>query len=318
MAENILFITSNRIGDAVLSTGLLAHVKKEHPDAAITIACGPIAAPLFMAHPQVEHVIAFTKEKNSRHWWKLWKKTIGTRWRMVIDVRASALSYFLWTKERRVLRMKGMTGHKVRQLADAFGLDYTPSPKIYAGEEHEAAARRLVPTGGPVLAIGPTANWMGKTWPAANFVELIHRLCERPGPFYQARVMVLSAPNEKKQALSVIKAVPEDRCIDIAGDVDLLTAYACLERATAYIGNDSGLMHMAAAAGIPTVGLFGPSREEVYGPWGRKTFAIRGSKTYDEIVGAHDYDHTKPVSYMGGLSVERVEIVIDQLLRGRQ
>ena len=47
----ILFITATRIGDAVLSTGLLAHLIEHHPEARITIACGPVAAPLFSAVP---------------------------------------------------------------------------------------------------------------------------------------------------------------------------------------------------------------------------------------------------------------------------
>jgi heptosyltransferase-3 len=191
-----------------------------------------------------------------------------------------------------------------------------PVPKIWPGEEEKASARNIVPTGGPVLAIGPTANWDGKQWPATKFIELIHRLTERPGPFNNARVMVLSAPNERNAASMVIQSVPEDRRIDIAGKTDLLTGFACLQRATAYIGNDSGLMHLAAAGGVPTVGLFGPSRDDVYGPWGPRTFAVRGAKSYEEIVGDPDFSWDAPKTHMDGLSVEKVEIVIDQLLRG--
>ena len=48
---NILFISATRVGDAVLSMGLLDHLIRDHPDARVTVACGPAAAPLFDAVP---------------------------------------------------------------------------------------------------------------------------------------------------------------------------------------------------------------------------------------------------------------------------
>jgi ADP-heptose:LPS heptosyltransferase len=51
----------------------------------------------------------------------------------------------------------------------------------------------------------------------------------------------------------------------------LSQAAACLARCTIFIGNDSGLMHLAAAAGAPTLGLFGPSQASEYAPAGRRT-----------------------------------------------
>ena len=53
----ILFITSSRIGDAVLSSGLLDHLMARYPRAYFTVACGPAAAPLFAAAPRVERII---------------------------------------------------------------------------------------------------------------------------------------------------------------------------------------------------------------------------------------------------------------------
>lgn len=69
----ILFITSTRIGDCVLSTGILDHLIKTHPQAMFTVACGPVAAPLFEAMPQIERVHIMAKKKNSMHWIDLWK-----------------------------------------------------------------------------------------------------------------------------------------------------------------------------------------------------------------------------------------------------
>jgi ADP-heptose:LPS heptosyltransferase len=127
-------------------------------------------------------------------------------------------------------------------------------------------------------------------------------------------VLVLGAANERDLALPLLSQLPADRTIDLIGKVDLLEAYACLERATLYVGNDSGLMHLAAAAGAPTLGLFGPSPESRYAPWGDVTLAVRGPRSYEQIVKASDFDHRAPRCYMEDLSVERVFEAAQSLL----
>lgn len=69
-------------------------------------------------------------------------------------------------------------------------------------------------------------------------------------------------------------------------------------------GQRSGLMHVAAAAGTPTLGLFGPSPEWRYGPWGAHCAVARTRESCDELVGAPDFDHRSQRSLMEGLSVE--------------
>ena len=64
---NLLFVTATRIGDAVLSTALLAHLLELHPGARVTIACGPAARPLFAAVPGLERVIVMEKRRFSGH-----------------------------------------------------------------------------------------------------------------------------------------------------------------------------------------------------------------------------------------------------------
>ena len=80
-----------------------------------------------------------------------------------------------------------------------------------------------------------------------------------------------------------------------------------LAHADFYIGNDSGLMHIAAAAGAPTLGLFGPSREAHYAPWGPRAGVVRTAKSYDELVGGPGYDHRTTGSLMESLTVEMAE-----------
>ena len=63
---NVLFVTSNRIGDAMLSTGVLAHLVDTMPQARFTVACGALAAPLFEALPRRARTIALVKARRCR------------------------------------------------------------------------------------------------------------------------------------------------------------------------------------------------------------------------------------------------------------
>ena len=263
----ILFVTSNRIGDAVLSTGLLDHLIRHYPLARFTIACGPAAEGVFARMPGLERLIPLEKRPYGLHWLPLWAGTVGTMWDLVVDIRASALGWLV--PARRRVAMRRRSGRKTAQLAAILGLDPPPLPVTWTAPEDREAAARLIPPGAPVIMLGPTANWTGKVWPPERFVELYRRLAA--GPMRGARVAVLAGQGEQERALAapVLAALPG--AIDLAGNLSLPEAAACLARAALYVGNDSGLMHLAAAAGAPTLGLFGPTASAEYAPAGRRS-----------------------------------------------
>ena len=114
---NILFITSTRIGDAVLSTGVLAHLIASYPNARITLACGPAAMPLFAAAPKVVKRIEMVKRKWGLHWFDLWRECVTERWGwdMVVDLRGSAIAWLLPTGTRHILQPAKFERHQVVQ-----------------------------------------------------------------------------------------------------------------------------------------------------------------------------------------------------------
>jgi len=299
----ILFITSTRIGDAVLSTGLLRYLHGLYPDARFTIACGPIPAPLFAAVPGLERIIVLEKKSYARHWLALWVRCAPRFWDLIVDLRRSAMPYVLLARARRKL---GGTreGHQVQRLATVFGLDPPPAPQLWIGAAEAAEAAKLIPPGGPVLGIGPTANWLPKTWPADRFAALAARLTAPDGLLAGARVAVFGEASERAAAQPVIDAIPADRRIDLVGRIGLATVAACLVRLSMYIGNDSGLMHMAAAVGTPTLGLFGPSPPEVYAPWGPHTAVAATTIPFKELTAAPGFDHRDTKCLMESLSVD--------------
>jgi ADP-heptose:LPS heptosyltransferase len=304
----ILFVTSNRIGDAVLSTGLLGHLLEHHPAARFTVACGPAATGVFAAMPRLERLIAMPKRRFALHWLALWGTAVGTVWDLVVDLRASALAWLVPARQRRIFRAGD--DHRVTELARLFGLDPPPPPQVWTAEPHRRHAAELLPDG-RWLALGPTANWGGKQWPIERFVDLARRLTASGAPLAGARIAVFGGPGEQAAVAALLAATP---AVDLVGRVDLATAAACLARATLYVGNDSGLMHIAAASGAPTLGLFGPSREAHYAPWGPHAATVRTDLSYEAILATPGYDYRSHASHMGSLGVDKVERAARALL----
>ncbi|MBO1075700.1 glycosyltransferase family 9 protein [Roseomonas marmotae] len=271
----ILFITSTRIGDAVLSTGLLDHLLRTHPDARVTVACGPVAEGVFTRMPNRDETIVLVKQRFSAHWLGLWAKVARMRWDLVVDLRGSALAWLVPARRRAVMQGGRRPGHRLLHIAGTLGLVPAPRPVAWFGPEDMQRARRLLGEDGrPLIALGPSANWAGKVWPAERFVELFRALSAPDGPLPGARAVVLGGPGQEEAAMAapVLAALPE--AVDLVGKLDLPAVAAALTRCALFVGNDSGLMHLAAAAGTPTLGLFGPTPASEYAPVGRAARAV--------------------------------------------
>jgi ADP-heptose:LPS heptosyltransferase len=269
----ILFVTATRIGDAVLSTGLLDHLLRTHPGARITVACGPAAAGIFARMPGLERLIVLTKQPWSRHWLGLWAKVAFRRWDLVVDLRASALAWMVPARRRLTGKGGRRAGHRLVHLGALMGLSPPPLPVAWTAPQDSARAESLLP-GGPWLVVGPTANWAGKVWPADRFVQVARALVAPGGALAGARIAVLGGPGAEERAMAapVLAAFPD--AVDLVGTLDLPEVAAVLRRAALFLGNDSGLMHLAAAAGAPTIGLFGRSSAAEYGPSGPRAVAV--------------------------------------------
>ncbi len=281
----ILFITASRVGDAVLSSGLIRRLAEEMPHARFTIVASPLTAPLFRDTPNLDKLVPLEKGRLASHWLTLWRQARGKRWGLVVDMRGSAVARFLNTRRRAVHRPLGAglePIHKVLEAARVLKLEDEPAaPYLYTSPETQAAADALLARGsGPILAIAPAANWAGKTWPPERFAVVAAELLAHDGPLADGRLLLLGDASDRFAAEAVRRVIPRARLVDTVGRVDLLTAYALLKRARLFIGNDSGLMHLAAAAGAPTLGLFGPSDERLYAPWGADARVLRGPRDY--------------------------------------
>ncbi len=320
----VLFITSSRIGDAVLSTGLLEYIAQEHPKSSVTIVCGVLAASLFEGYPNLNRIIPLKKQKRNKHWVGLWKDVVGTRWDMVVDLRNSAVSRLIWAKRRYIFgKHIDKSLHKVHQNAEVMRLAKVPAPKLWFTPAQDERALDLIPSfpnalsdegGGRVIGIGPTSNWLGKTWPSERFIEVVKFLTSQGGAFDGARVAVFAAPGEETAARAVLESVAESQQLDIIAKTDPGTAAATLARCDFYLGNDSGLMHCAAAAGVPTFGLFGPSYPHLYAPWGKHASYVCTPESFNELIDYEGYTPQTAPCLMESLSVKRVQDCIEEFL----
>ena len=310
----ILFITSNRIGDAILSTGLLSYLSQHYPMARFTIACGPLAAPLFCDMPHCDAVISLERHGRFDHWWNLWKKTYTTYWDMIVDIRGSMIAYVLRSQQRFVWRSPAHhRGHRVEQLSNLLKLAVPVSPKLMISSARLMWCKKLIQDHQHFIAFAPAANWPGKEWPLDRFMALATVLTQRGGLFEDASVLVIAAPHEYHCLQPFIDLIPPHRRLVLPSEINLLDCAAVLSHASLFIGNDSGLMHMAAAVGVPTLGLFGPSYEHLYAPYGDKARYVRTNERYEELMQRHQQDSHAPL--MDSLTVEKVLQAVQSMLQ---
>lgn len=315
---NILFITSTRIGDAILSTGLLGHLLKTVPNPSFTIVCGGLPASLFEGVPHLDRLIILKKKKYHAHWFNLWRTLQGSKFDIIIDLRDSIISRVLRApKIFRFGKHINRKAHKVIQNAEVMKLDIVPSPCLFLTDTQKKFAAQLMnkKENEKIIGIGPTANWIGKTWDKDRFIKIIKHLTKEDGKFAGARVAIFAAPGEEDAAYHVLNSIPKDKQINVIAKGNPAEAAACLALCDLYIGNDSGLMHAAAAAGVKTFGLFGASYVDIYGPYGAHTNYAHTPQSFDELKNFAGYDpKTLTHSLMDSLIVETVIEKLDQFI----
>jgi len=124
---------------------------------------------------------------------------------------------------------------------------------------------------GRAVALHPGSGSAGKNWPADRFAAVASCLAAAN---YQ--VVLVRGPADAMSARAVQRAmgaVPST----LASDLPLPILAAVLERCAAYIGNDSGISHLAAAVGLPVVAIFGPTDPKVWAPRGQAVKVVRGN-----------------------------------------
>jgi heptosyltransferase-3 len=140
------------------------------------------------------------------------------------------------------------------------------------GENAEQAVDRLIGDE-PFIHLHPASRWRFKCWTAKKNAELIDRLAADGH-----RVVVTAAPDETRM-IDEILTLAKATTLNLAGKLTLKQLGALAARARLFIGVDSMPMHLAAAMGVPTVALFGPSGESEWGPWNVAHRVVKSTHT---------------------------------------
>ena len=179
-----------------------------------------------------------------------------------------------WMLTRSVARPKGkqhqsryyldlVRGLGLEALDDIPRMTIRPETLRRAGE---LLARHGVPDGATIVGFAPGAAYgHAKRWPPARVAELIARVRRE----YDAVSVIVGAAGDRAAGREIESSLPAvARVVNLIGRTDLRLLAGLLARCGAFVSNDSGAMHLAAACGVPVAAIFGPTDERVTSPLG--------------------------------------------------
>jgi heptosyltransferase-2 len=273
-----LVIAPQWIGDAVMSEPLLALLAARGEE--LCVAALPWVAPVYRAMPQVREVIELPFAHGRLDWAARRRIAATLRGRFETayvlpnSIKAALIPWFAGIPKRIGYRGEGRWGLLNRQLPNPTGRP--PMVAFYAalageplrGDERPRLAfePRVVNGAARGAGVEPDGYWAfapgaeygpAKCWPAGHYAELARRLHERDG----LPVLLLGSGKEAALAREIAEAAP-GACRVMAGETSLLDAMALIAGARGLVSNDSGLMHVAAAFGLPQVAVFGSTSPE--------------------------------------------------------
>ena len=210
------------------------------------------------------------------------------RYDLVIDLRSTLMPLFsgasyapLWGAREMFLSKRIHEAERNLCVMSGFGVPIlkrnlrffiTEESRNSISEEYPQLAEK--PKCRPFVLFNPGGNEgpPSKCWPVKSFVELGNILAS----MYNSLIGVIGyTPSEENKAMRILEQLPESNRVDMAGrKMELNKLAAAMECADLFVTDDTGTLHLASAVGVPTVGLFGPSRPERYGPWGNKHLVI--------------------------------------------
>jgi heptosyltransferase-2 len=298
-ARHVVIVSPNWLGDAVMALPAIQDVRRCFPDARITMAARAPVASLFALVPAVDDVLVL--EWRGRWWDRRGMRRDLSRLRerspgMALLLTNSFATAWLVNRAgiperlgyRRDLRGPLLTravprprgglhqGAYYQHLTTALDMPAGPlEPEIAVTAAAVDAAEALLRANGwdggrPLVVLAPGAAYgKAKQWPPRYFATLISRLVA-----HRAACCVIVGSAADGATAGWIRQHCDDTArtdvIDLTGRTSLEILAAILTIGQACVSNDSGAMHLAAAAGIPVAALFGPTREDQTAPLARQ------------------------------------------------
>ena len=302
----ILVRAPNWIGDAVMAIAALEAIRRSRPGAEITVLSRPGVAELLRGQPFVDQVVSFESSGIHAGWagqkrliatlregrfdaavllqnafeaaWIAWRAGIAQRIGYARDGRRCLL-----TQAVAVPAPGEIPRHEVYyylELLHRAGWiprerDVPPIRLVLAEGARQRAEELLRRAGAREnvwrCAIAPGASYgAAKCWPPERFAALADRFISE----CDGDVILFGGPGEADIAQRIASAM-KGRAISLVGMTPVADLPALLSTCSAFVGNDSGAMHVAAAVGVPVTGIFGPTDHQATVPWSQKFELVR-------------------------------------------
>ncbi len=159
-----------------------------------------------------------------------------------------------------------------------------------------------------LIALAPGATWADRRWPSARFIELGRWLQEN----YEARILILAGKSERGLALQIERGLRKNQTLNLAGKTTLLEMASVLKHCNIFVGNDSGPLHVAVAAEVAALGLYGSGEYERFRVRGTNNSVVRLGLTCNPCVENCQFDEAICIK---GISVDQVQKVLVEKLR---
>ena len=298
--DNILLIQLGDIGDVVLSFPCVRALRENFPQANVLVAVREKAKELIEDCRWATDVISINEEERTwieelRYQKRVFSRLRGFHFDLVIDIkpgdRGAILAFLSGAPQRvsfyandgKLWRNRVFTHLSTdepkpgRHMAEYYlGLLETYNIKTdhirpehdvpeYRHQEAKALLRNEgVQSDRPIIAVQPFSLWKYKEWGADKYIQLINWLTSE----YNVSIVITGAMDERERACEIIKECPRNT-FNLAGKTSIGTLAAVFKRCKLFVGVDSAGVHIAAAVGVPTVCIFGPSSSSGWAPRGK-------------------------------------------------
>jgi lipopolysaccharide heptosyltransferase II len=281
-SARILIVRTDRIGDVLLSTPVIAAVRKAYPSAYIAMMVSPVARDIIDGNPYLDEVVIYDKDVGHRSWWHSWRFARALRRkrfnlalilhptnRVHLVTYASGIPRRIGYNRKFGFLLTDRIKH-AKHLGERHERDYnldlarfigvpTLDDNLYmpirASSEQwvaELFCRQGISEGMPLVALHPGASCPSKIWPHERFAQVADALSRQ----YGCTTIVVAGPADRGLSERVVRAM-RSPVINLAGQTSLSQLASVLKRCRLFVSNDSGPVHLACAVGVPVVAIFG-------------------------------------------------------------
>ncbi len=291
--QRILLTRMKFIGDVVLTTPVIRSIRNALPDAYIAYLGEKHAVSLLERNPCLDEIIPFdfsrpTVIEQPRVAFNLRRRKFDLAIDLFNNPRSALLTYLSGAKTRVGAERKGRGSlYTIRvkddgipktaiafhnQFIRAVGIEPTSDKTEVVLSDDERREARIylrwldhenipLDINKPMVCIHPGATWPAKRWLPDRFGELADLLVAKLG----VQVIMIGGTNDAAAINSTLKRSVSN--VKVLHALPLRQLAAIISHCSLFVGNDAGPMHIAAAVGTPTVGLFGPGEENIWFPY---------------------------------------------------